>query len=103
MALTLSAEQRLGRAGIIDFFENHQAAWQGAAKQSYEFLANSYPKGAQIRPDDVAKVLQPIVEVDADLRNELNRHKLTQKYWIADFTDLVIDRSWAKIEKRSQS
>jgi hypothetical protein len=52
---------------------------------------------SSVRPDDVAKALDPIIEVHEGLRDELNESKLTQKYWIAYFTDLVIDRCWKEI------
>jgi hypothetical protein len=54
---------------------------------------------SRIRPDDVAKVLEPILEVNEDLRDYLSENKLKQKYWVSYFTDLVIDRTWGDITK----
>jgi hypothetical protein len=94
MALTLDVEQRLQDVGLVAFFEGHRAAWETVAKDTYGFLKGNFPAGSVIRPDDVAKALKPLVEVNEDLRDELHASKLTQKYWIAYFTDLIIDRTW---------
>jgi hypothetical protein len=52
-----------------------------------------------VRPDDVAKTLRPVVEIDKALRGELDKKKLSQKYWIDFFTSLVIDRAWPTLNK----
>jgi hypothetical protein len=97
MALTLEAEQRLRDVGLIDFFAAREADWLADAKETYEFVRRNFPTGETIRPDDVAKALRPILEVDPSLRGELNKSKLRQKYWISDFADLIIDRTWTHI------
>ncbi|APG11490.1 hypothetical protein BKD09_24460 [Bradyrhizobium japonicum] len=97
MALTLDKEQKLERAELIGFFESDQAMWEELVKQSHTFLKSNFPPESQIRPDDVAKALEPIVEVHEGLRDFLSANKLTQKYWIGYFTELIIDRTWAAI------
>jgi hypothetical protein len=99
MALTLDKNQRLDAVGLIDFFDEDRAVWQELAKKSYDFFRGNLPPDSQVRPDDVAKVLEPMIEVDEDLRDFLNEKKLKQKYWISYFTDLVIDRTWGDISK----
>jgi len=99
MALTLDVEQRLQKARLIAFFNARRAAWEGAARQAYIFVKGNFPGGSTIRQDDVAKALKPIVEVNEELRAELNAHKLKQKYWIDNFTDLIIDRTWNAIRE----
>ena len=39
MALTLESEQRLENVGLSDLFAEHEAAWQQAAKETKEFIA----------------------------------------------------------------
>ncbi|MGA7386093.1 MAG: hypothetical protein WBW81_15785 [Methylocella sp.] len=97
MALTLIVEQRLGDAGLVKFFGAHRNAWKALAKKTYVFLKGNFPAGSEIRRDDVAKGLLPLVEVDEGLRAELHKSKLTQKYWITYFTDLIIDKTWNEI------
>ena len=94
MALTLVVEQRLTTVGLVTLFAQHQADWTAAAQTTKDFLKATFPAGAVIRPDDVAKALHPILEVDTRLRTKLAQAKLTQKYWVSDFTDLIIDRVW---------
>jgi hypothetical protein len=99
MALTLEAEQRLEAVGLIDLFTAHQAAWLQAAKETKEFIAGNFPAGSKIRRDDVAKALIPILEVNEILKDSLNDKKLRGKFWIKDFADLIIDRTWEELEK----
>jgi hypothetical protein len=99
MALTLEKEQRLDAVGLIEFFDDDQAGWRDLAKKSYDFFHGNLPGDSHVRPDDVAKVLGPMVEVNEELRDFLNEKKLKQKYWISDFTDLVIDRTWKAISE----
>jgi hypothetical protein len=100
MALTLEKEQRLEAAGLISFYKKDEAVWLTLAKQSYDYLSGNFPAKSPIRHDDVAKVLEPLIEVNEALRGYLNENKLKQKYWVRDFTDLVIDRTWTKIAKK---
>jgi hypothetical protein len=97
MGLTLDKEQRLKAAELIDFFNEHATVWRELAQKSYAYVRGNFPADSRIRPDDVAKVLEPIIEVNEDLRDYLSENKLKQKYWVRDFTDLVIDRTWSDI------
>lgn len=97
MALTLEADQRLAAVGLVDLFNQHQAAWLGAATQTKAFITGNFPAGSPIRRDDVAKALVPILEVNEILKDELNASKLRGKFWIKDFADLIIDRTWDQI------
>ena len=94
MALTLLVEQRLIRSNLVTFFTRHEKTWTAAASQAYKFVKDGFPSGAPIRPDDVAKALLPILEVNERLLAELNAKKLTQKYWVGNFVDLVVERTW---------
>jgi hypothetical protein len=41
--------------------------------------------------------LKAVVEIDKKLRAFLDFKKLNQKYWIDDFTVLVLDKTWDEI------
>ena len=97
MALTLEADQRLARVGLVDLFDTHRAAWLEAATQTKAFISANFPFGSAIRRDDVAKALIPILEVNEILRDELDVSKLRGKFWVRDFADLIIDRTWDEI------
>ena len=94
MALTYDVEQRLLRANLSTFFEEHRDTWLAAAREAHEYLHGSYPT---IRQDDVAKVLYPIIQVNEQLINTLASKRLTQQYWTKNFVDLIIDRTWQTI------
>lgn len=97
MALTLEAEQRLDAVGLVALFVKDETTWQVAALQTLEFIQDNFPVGAKIRRDDVAKGLRPVLEVNEALRDVLNDKKLRGKFWILDFADLIIDRTWTTI------
>ena len=98
MALTLEAEQRMGRVSLIVFYGLHEAMWQRAMQETYEFIEGNFPEGALIRRDDVAKALVPVLEVNETLRDKLSESKLRQKLWITFFADLIIDRTWDDVQ-----
>jgi hypothetical protein len=97
MALTLEAEQRLESVNLVALFEEDRAAWLDAAKQTKAFIASNFPDGSPIRRDDVSKALIPILEVNEVLKDCLNLNKLRGKFWIKDFADLIIDRTWDEL------
>jgi hypothetical protein len=61
MALTLDIAQRLTRAGLVAHFEANRAGWQANAQDAYDYTKKAFD-GEQVRPDDVAKALRPVVE-----------------------------------------
>ena len=99
MALSLATEQRLQNAGLIALFDQHNGDWSAAAQTAYDFVKDTFPSGSTIRQDDVSKALTPVFEVTDRLRNFLAVKKLTQKYWVKFFADLVIDRTWTAISQ----
>jgi len=99
MSLTLEAEQRLDKVSLVTLFDNHQVVWTAAAQRTYDFIEASFPANSVIRQDDVAKALKPVLEVNGLLKAKLARDKLTQRYWVSHFTDLIIDRVWQQISQ----
>lgn len=97
MGLTLEAEQRLQKVGLIEFFDRIRAVWVDVARKTYAFVSDGFPDGSLIRRDDVQKALIPLLAVHEDLQNYLDKRKLRGKFWISFFADLIIDRSWDEI------
>jgi len=93
MALTLEEMQRLQKVSLVAFYEKRSAPWDVLAKKSHDFAKESFPKGQDIRVDDVAKVLMPLLEVAEDLQKELASKRLVQKYWKRFFANLVLDKA----------
>jgi len=94
MALTLEAEQRMNDVGLVAFFAASEVAWRGTVQATKNFVRGNFPAHSMIRRDDVAKGLIPILEVHEDFKDFRNEHKLRGKFWIKDFADLLIDRTW---------
>src|SRR3569832_1989651 len=94
MALTLEAEQRLDDVGLVGLFTGNEVAWRGTVQATKNFVRGNFPLGAKIRRDDVAKGLIPILEVEETFKDFREEHKLRGKFWIKDFADLLIDRTW---------
>jgi hypothetical protein len=103
MSLTLQEEQQLERAGLISLFNDNIEEWRGLAKQSYDFNAKNFPEGSVVRRDDVAKTFAPLLEINHNLLEYLEREKLKQKYWVRYFCNLILDRTWATISSNSGS
>lgn len=97
MALTLEAEQRLTKVGLVDFFDQNEARYRGFVARSYAYVVQGFPVGAIVRQDDAAKALHPMLEVEPELLNFLSGRKLKEKYWLRDFGDLILDRCWAQV------
>lgn len=94
MSLTLEAEQRMRDVGMIAFYENDAGDWLATVRETRVFLQGKFPTDAPIRRDDVAKALVPILEVHEAFKDFRNEWRLRPKYWIKDFADLLIDRTW---------
>lgn len=98
MALTLDVEQKLEKCGLIDFFTAKKTnLWKPLAQRTYNFVKGDFPTDSKIRPDDVCKQLQPMLEIHEELIDYFSVNKLTQKYWFRHFADLILDRTWAEI------
>src|SRR5262245_12803373 len=96
MALTLKKEQRLERVGLVDYFQDHRGAWTKAAQDAYGYIREGFA-GQVVRLDDVVPPLKAVVEINQDLKAFLSHGKLTQLYWVTDFTELILDRVWDEI------
>ena len=95
MALTQKKLQDLKDASLTGLLQDDPAAWKAKAKHAYT-ATHGFIK--EIRPDDVVPLLIAELEVTPEFRNYLARKKLKQKYWIRDFCDLILDRTWSQIQ-----
>ena len=97
MGLTLEGEQRMAAVGIVQFYDKGQAAWLNTVVETKKYVKGNFPKGAEIRRDDVAKALLTIVEVHEGFQAFRNAKKLRGKFWNSLFVDLLVDRTWDKL------
>src|SRR5947209_3396854 len=93
MALTEAVRLRMEANEFGPLFEEHRANWTLMAEQARELMAGQMDHAPAV--DDVRKALLPLVEINPVLREFLQREKLTQKYWIGDFTDYILHRIYS--------
>jgi hypothetical protein len=83
--------------GLVDFYLGKAAVWKATVQATKDFVKGNFRAGAVIRPDDVAKGLIPILEVEEKFKEFRETGKLRGKFWIKDFADLLIDKTWATL------
>ncbi len=103
MALTLEEDQKLTAVGLVDFLKKDSARWKDLVAKALRFTKSTFPDHAVIRPDDVSKILFPLLEVDAALTDYLNAERLTQKYWRRYYCNLIIDRFWDDLTSKGDA
>lgn len=98
MALTAENEQRLKDAGLIKFLDEHRPAFRRLAAAAFAYTKGYVqPVGQPVRVDDVAAALELSLRVSKELEQFLATHRLTQKYWVRFFADLILDRLWPEL------
>jgi hypothetical protein len=97
MGLRAIEEQRLGRVGLVKFFEKNRGHYKSLAQEAYDYTAKILKStGLPVRQDDVAGMLVAALEVD-QLLTDARAKNATQAYWVRFFTNLVLDRLWSEI------
>ncbi len=91
MGLTAIARLRLEGKGFDKLFTDYQAQWMDMAEKAKKLIADQLNPG-EPTVDDIKKTLLPLVELHPKLRAHLDVKKLTQKYWVSDFTDYVLQK-----------
>jgi hypothetical protein len=100
MGLTAARELTLRDVGLVEFFEEHRGAFEEMAATSRGYAETYVARtGLPLRRDDVAAILVPALTTNEQLREFLAGKKLRQKYWYADFADLILDRVWEEEEE----
>jgi hypothetical protein len=101
MGLTAEVELSLRDAGLIDFYDANEDAFEEVTERSFEFAANQVAQiGLPLRRDDVGTFLIPALRTNEPLREELGRKKLRQRYWYERFADLILDRKFDELVRR---
>ena len=93
MALTEKKIQDLGDKDFDKLYDNKKAAWTALAKTAQKHAKENICGGKEPRPDDVAKALIPMMEINEALRNHQEDNKARGKRYIEWFVEYVIDKS----------
>ncbi len=91
MALTEAVRLRLEGIGFEKLFADNEAKWHKMADEARHLMAGQV-QGGEPTVDDIKKILEPMLELDPDLRKFLEQNRLTQKYWVGHFTDYVLHK-----------
>lgn len=90
MALTQATRLLLEGKDFGKVFQENLPSWTKMAETARKVMAQQIAQG-EPTIDDVKKILQPMIEIDPKLRKFLADNKLTQKYWISDAADYILD------------
>jgi hypothetical protein len=93
VALTEAKIQDLSDKKFDELYAAHEAEWVALAATAREHAKNSITGGNDPRPDDVAKVLYPMLEVNEKLRGHQEDNKARGKRYVEWFVEYVIDQS----------
>ncbi len=92
MGLTLEVEHRLKGKGFDVLYEATPGKWIEMASNARQYCEKFIKDGQPIRPGDISENLQNAIKTDAAFEAHMKLKKLTQKYFIRDFSDYILDR-----------
>lgn len=92
MALTESKLKDLQEKGFDGLFDDHVTVWTERAAVAFDHAQNYISSTDDPRPDDIAQVLIPMLEVDDTLRDYQNNNGAKAKRWVQCFAEYIIDR-----------
>ena len=93
MALTESKIKDLAAKQFDALYTKHQAAWTVHAKTAWAYAKANITGGRDPRPDDVAKVLFPVLQANDELRKHQEDHAARARRYVEWFVEYVIDRT----------
>jgi hypothetical protein len=93
VALTESKIKDLTDKKFDSLFTKHKATWLALAKKAAAYAKENITSGRTPRPDDIAKVLFPMLQVHDELRKHQEDNKARAKRYIEWFVEYVIDQT----------
>jgi hypothetical protein len=93
MALTEAKIKDLTDKKFDDLYEANKPEWKALAKTAYKHAKDNITGGKDPRPDDVAKALYPMLEVNEALRGHQEDNKARARRFVEWFVEYVIDQS----------
>ena len=93
MALTRAKVQKLEDKAFNELYDQDKAKWTKMAKDAKAHAKQHITAGDDPRPDDIAKALYPMLEVDDVLRGHQEDNKARGKRFVEWFVEYVIDQS----------
>jgi hypothetical protein len=102
VGLTESKIKDLKDKKFDKLYTKHEDAWRTMVKNAFAFAKKSIAGGSEPRPDDVLKVLLPMLEVNEELRNHQEDVHARYKRFREYFGDYIIDKEMAHGHKEAK-
>jgi hypothetical protein len=83
-------------------YTKHEDAWRTMVRNAYAFAKKSIASGGAPRPDDILKVLLPMLEVNEPLRNHQEEVHAIYRRFREYFGDYIIDEELTHGQKESK-
>ena len=92
MALTESKIRDLADKKFDDLFTDNVDIWRPLAKAAHDYTKENITGGKEPRPDDIEKVLYPMLEVHEKLRAHQEDNQARASRYVTWFAEYVIDK-----------
>ncbi len=93
MALTESKIKDLTDKKFDKLFEKHRAVWTALVHAAHAYAKKNITGGRDPRPDDVEKVLYPMLEVHEELRKHQEDNAARASRYVTWFSEYIIDQT----------
>jgi hypothetical protein len=93
VALTETKIKELEAKGFDNLYDKHKALWDGLAGNARAYAKAHITAGAEPRPDDVLKMLLPMIESLDELRNHQEEAQARAPRFQTYFGEYVIDKN----------
>ena len=102
MAMSQSKEADLKSKDFDKLFQNkkYNAKWISSAEKAYTYAKGNITAGNEPRPDDVSKVLSPVLDHDPDLRKHQVENAATDEKYSRLFVDYIVDQAIFECKRR---
>jgi hypothetical protein len=102
VGLTESKIKDLQDKKFDKLYAKHEDAWRTMVRNAFAFAKKSIASGGEPRPDDILKVLLPMLEVNEQLRNHQEEVHARYKRFREYFGDYIIDKELAHSHKEAK-
>lgn len=93
MALTEKKIKDLEDKDFDDLYESKKEEWKALAKTAQKHAKDNITGGKEPRPDDIAKALHPMLEINPSLRAHQDDNKARGRRYVEWFVEYVIDKA----------
>lgn len=93
MALTESKIRDLEDKKFDKLFSKERCTWETLAKEAHDYAKKNITEGREPRPDDIEKVLYPMLEVHQKLRVHQEDNQARAARYVTWFAEYVIDKT----------